>query len=264
MPNYITIKEFQGGLGNQLTQIYTMLSLSLEHNLKWFLLPQDKTWGGCPIYFNYLLDNNEIPNFSGTKVLIQELEHLKIQYIPVKEILKSNTTDTCFILDGIFANTEYYKNYLSQIEKILYKFTNLEDQDSYNLPLEETVVFCGRFFTEEKRPEWIIDINYYRKAIEFFSKEKNILFMSDDNETASKIMEKLECKKNIIYWQGTRDCSSDLKQLRAISKYKNIVLTNSSFHIHAIFLSDSERRVIYPKGTFMDSLSLEKFIPIVF
>ena len=118
--NYVT-GNIKGGLGNQLFQIFTIISYSYKHKIN-FILPNFK--GGLGIdnksirysYWNNFLINLKkfVRNKKEIKIDIIYSENNFSEYI---ELPSPNGYN--IFLDGYFQNIGYFSNYSNEIEELL-------------------------------------------------------------------------------------------------------------------------------------------------
>jgi len=265
---YVVV-QLQGGLGNQLFQIAFGKAFSKRHNIK---LKIDKSAFFFDINFNRYFQlkkmNLSSANFIDTVLLYINrflYKILKKKILRFKNIIfindssnskyekkffenKINKNDKVYIV-GFFQSENYILN-----SDFLIKFYNQirisKKTKGIIKKIKKNDVFIGlRFFEENKKLQnnfgGIESYNFYNKYIKFFTKKnmRNFFLMTSKKIEIKKFLPgnfSLIDQKNI----------NDFEKLLIMSKFKNFIISNSSFFFWGYFFSKiikNNPKVFYSK-----------------
>ena len=241
----------QGGLGNQLFQISTTLSLAWENNdfacfdsSKHFLPLQGKR---IEEYQNNIFRNLDFRQISTNNFdFYNEESELKYNKIPYKKNL---------FLKGYFQSEKYFIN---NREKLLQIFESSQEIKEYinikykHLFEKETVSVHIRRgdYLKFQNLYHICGIDYYLRAIQRF-KDNNFLIFSDDIEWCKKVF------KNINYHIIEEE---DYIELYIMSMCDHNIMANSSFSWWGAWLnSNPNKMVIAPKNWFINKINQDLY-----
>jgi len=233
--------NLKGGLGNQMFQISTTLSLSYENNVK------------CCFDFNKsktILQGNPSSYYKNNvfKKLCNKEINLTPTYVEPFFHYKKITFTSDMILDGYFQSEKYFKKYRDKIldifdctneikEKLFSKYPILNDENTCSLHIRR-----GDYI---KLNEYhvVLDLDYYKNAIEIIG-DKNFFIVSDDISW---------CKTNLNFIDNVIFCENefDFEDLYLMSFCKNNIISNSSFSWWGGWLNkNNSKKVIAPKKWF--------------
>lgn len=252
--NNIVILNIKGGLGNQIFQIIAALNFCKKNNIKLLYI-------NTPNLKNYKairkmdIDLN-LFNFSTKIILINKknilLSKRFIQIIKlfnnkiVKVINENNISQASIskinILDGYFQNIQCLfldnslQKFSSQFHKIYTSYLlpylpilNIDFDNDYGLHIRGTD-FLGHKQLINNDPLLIL------KKIDY----KKIFIFTDDKPYAIELLK--DINKNIIYISDYN--LSDLEEFILISKFKNMIITNSTFSLTASMINLQENKNI--------------------
>jgi len=246
----ITIDIF-GGLGNQLFQIFTLLSYSIVHNNK-FYFKENIIYGNRKIIY---WDN--IFCYLQKYILIYE-DHVCINENSYTYTYLPKFSDNINIkFSGYFQSYKYFYNNYDEI----YKIINLDKikQDiinKYKINYENLVSLhfrIGDYITlQDHHP--ILDINYYINSINKLIEDTGIDNWSikyffeekDYNDVFDKI---IILKKIFIYidFISVDTKMSDWEQLIIMSLCKHNIIANSTYSWWGAYLNNNkDKRIYYP------------------
>jgi hypothetical protein len=267
--NSVAVGYLIGGLGNQLFQIFTLISYSIRYNIS-FLFPKEKfdkndrkTYWETDIFKNILsciVENDKIPELP----ILWEHD-LGNQDIPE---IKGH-----FKLHGYFQNEKHFKDNFDKI----YNFLEIENtkskiKEEYKeyFTCENTVSIHFRLgdYKHLSHIHPIIDINYYKKSLEMLSNETqcenfNVLYFyeKEDEFIINNYVKNLKeyilqnSKKNIKFIPIDTNIE-DWKQLLLMSCCKHNIIANSSFSWwSAYFNTYKNKKVIYPSIWFSENVN---------
>jgi hypothetical protein len=251
--NYVT-GNIKGGLGNQLFQIFTIISYSYKHKIN-FILPNFK--GGLGIdnksirysYWNNFLINLKkfVRNKKEIKIDIIYSENNFSEYI---ELPSPNGYN--IFLDGYFQNIGYFSNYSNEIEELLkiniFQFNLKKKYDTTN-----SISLHFRIGDYKKLPDLypILNIDYYIKALEIiiFKTRKldwTVKYCCNDNdielvENSIKIL-KNNFKK--IIFERVEPELNDWQQMLYMSICQHNIIANSTFSWWSAYLNKNKNKII--------------------
>jgi hypothetical protein len=246
--------ELYGGLGNQLFQIAMAFAYSLKYGTNLLIKnPNNFICGQGNHPSNYhnsiykkisFIDNLDIDH------IFKEQKWGTVQSFDfLTDILKSNMSQT-IMFDGYFQSDNYFYKYENQVKQIFTPEEGIINYLEHNSDifqrfpeLKEPHDFC---FIGIRRGDYISRANvhnpcgmtYFKKAIDSMNKQCYYI-TSDDFEWA---------KKNFV---GNNfkfiDCGSDIIQFYTSCLFNNYIISNSSFHWWASYLSIyNNPRIIAP------------------
>jgi len=261
--NPIIVGYLIGGLGNQLFQIFTIISYSIKHNIS-FIFPKEKfdksdrkTYWETELFKKIQLsitENNEIPDLP----ILWEHE-LGNQNIPE---VKYN-----FKLHGYFQNERYFKYNFDKI----YNFMEIENtkskiKEKYKEYFQNKNTISIHFrlgdYKHLSHTHPIIDINYYKNSLETILKNNennyDILYFyeKEDEITVNSYIEFLKKyfpENNFIQINTVIE---DWEQLLLMSCCNHNVIANSSFSWWGAYFNMYEnKKVTYPSIWFTENVN---------
>jgi hypothetical protein len=237
-----------GGVGNQLFQIAMVYSLSKKYNGRLLLKKFD--FAGCrqgshpSKYYTTIYEKLEYVQHIDKPHMIIDDYREPLDYTKIERQLSNLKEDPSIILcDGYWQSMMYFEEYREEVKEL---FTPKEG--IINL-LERTTDIFTRFpelkeehdycFIGVRRGDYVIyphchnpcGLSYYSKAMQRMNKQRYYI-SSDDYEW---------CKRKFVGDQFKFfEIDDDLSQLLVATLFKNYIISNSSYHWWASFLS------IYP------------------
>jgi hypothetical protein len=229
--------RLQGGLGNQMFQIASAVSLAISNNNTYsfnfdecFTPNQgnkstkyvDNIFKNIPNYKNYTFDKiyNE-PKFSFSE-------------IPYEKNL---------LLNGYFQSEKYFKKNSDDIKKL---FTlNNDNIENISIKYDVKNLTCIHVrrgdYLKYKDFHFTCDIDYYQKAIELINDTK-FIFISDDMDWV-----KSNFKSDSFLYS---DFNDEILDFTLITMCKNVIMSNSSFSWWGSYLNNNNGKIIAPKRWF--------------
>lgn len=252
-----------GGLGNQMFQYATGLSLAMSKNTS---LKLDTSGFDKYDLHNYSLDNFAISSVKATKLEIFLLKLRKIILLKDSEFIESkfNFNEDLFdqenpvYLRGYWQSEKYFK---SIRDKLVIEFLPKNPISSYSQGILEKIrssncsislhVRRGDYLlTQNQKIHGVCSLKYYESAITFMEKSfehPTFFVFSDDIEWA---------KNNLIFnssvvWVDGNDSSRNFEDIYLMSCCMHNVIANSSFSWWGAWLnSNANKKVIAPKAWF--------------
>jgi hypothetical protein len=231
-----------GGLGNQLFQIFTVISYSIKHNIPFTFRNSDIVRIGKerPTYWNNLLKSIKL--YTSTD---SELADTKYWYnepsFRFSEIPK--ITDGC--LCGYFQSYKYFDEHKDTIISIC-------DLRNKRVPLRKFISAHFRIgdYKDIQECHPILDVAYYINAINYIEDNMDdeytiIVFCEQvDSEHVKEVVDGMDVKYPVIFVDNS---IPDWEQMLMMSSCEINIIANSTFSWWGAYLNDSpDRVVLYP------------------
>jgi len=247
----------QGGLGNQLFILFTMLNYHLKYNFK-IMLPYNNRISDRKFYWeNFLsaLKEYTLPISSDEITFSKFREKEMFEYNPIPIIKKS------FCIFGYFQNFNYFHEYKNEI----LKFINFENQveivkKKYEFDYTNIISLHFRIGDAKINTGFIIlEIEYYIKAINAilkkFEGKYNILYFYEKEDT---ILVNDKIKILVVNFPNLNfipidTAIEDYEQMIIMSLCKHNIIANSTFSWWGAYLNVNKDSVkVYPSKYFMN------------
>lgn len=256
------IVKLQGGLGNQMFQYATGLSLSRIRKTR---LAMDKTWYTQEFEKQYTPRSYELSPFK----LNKKQKFVRTNKIFNNKYLYDYHSDSTFvfdkrvmelpkntILEGYFQSEKYFKNIRTELinnfdyikdakAKIQHHIDLSRDSSSVSVHIRR-----GDYVTNKSAGEFhgILSKSYYQKAVKNISSKVNkplFFIFSDDIAWVKK---NLDMPKESIFIDFNKRGIDDMRIMRSC---KHNIIANSSFSWWGAWLGEYENKiVIAPKNWF--------------
>ena len=271
--------NLQGGLGNQLFQIFTTIALSLKTNQSFFFINKHKLTSdtaaenGVTVRYSYwdtFLSNLKPFIKDQDKLPILELcfkEH-SFNYDPSILINLLNNQQRVKMLVGYFQSSKYFDVYKDNIFKLL-KISNkqliLKVLYENKINFDNTISLHFRLGDYNKFPEIypILTAEYYIKAINYIlgqtsqnKQKKNILYFCEESDLTEvlQIIIHLQQVFTELTFERVDNTLTDWQQMLLMSLCKDNIIANSTFSWWAAWLNRNPAKiVIAPQKWFNDT-----------
>jgi hypothetical protein len=269
----ITI-EINGGLGNQLFKIFTLISLSLDSKIPFFFNyvsnPPSKN---RPFYWDTFFSN--IAKFIKKNVrnhIIYKEPDFHFSQIPWNRF--PNSLDKNIMLLGYFQSPKYFEHNKKQIIKLMKlkeKINIVKNKFDDNF-FDNCVSLHFRIgdYINLQHIHPVLSINYYlnsiQKLIQLTDKRNwKILYFYEkqDKFKVEKNIQTLKNKFNEIQFIGI-DCIEtmehdlcDWEQLSAMTLCKHNIIANSTFSWWGAYLNENNGICIYPELWFAERCKMK-------
>lgn len=250
--------EIMGGLGNQLFQIFTLLSTSLDNKIPFYFEYKDKSSReDRPFYWSNFL--NRLSGFIKTihPVLIYKEQGFHYTPIPGNRFPR----DKNIKLFGYFQSYKYFHHN----KETMFKLINLEKQKSElkkkydNDFFENTVSLHFRIgdYKNLQQHHPVMTMDYYissiSELIKVTSKDNwKILYFyekNDEKEVQNNI-NILNSKFPNIKFVSVDHNLADWEQMLSMSLCKHNIIANSSFSWWGAYMNNNDNKVFYPNKWF--------------
>ena len=243
----------QGGLGNQLFQLFTAISYALDQKEK-IVIPTEKIDGhNRPTYWTTLLKRLKESVERVDIKKIQKLAEAGFHYTPLPFVPN-------VMLVGYFQSYKYFEKHYDVIYKKLNFNIEQETIRSKYLTMNDTISLHFRIgdYTNLQLHHNILKDDYYIRAIrEIIRRTKksnwNIIYFCEEKDNLPVKQRLYKIKKSFpeLEFHKADDTMEDWEQLLLMSCSNHNIIANSAFSWWAAYLnSNPDKIVIYPKTWF--------------
>lgn len=268
--------EIMGGLGNQLFQVFTLLSISMQTNQMFYL--EDKEinvgvrkkhyWSTFLKSLSIFLKKNETIH-----ILKREQEFQHTPFLVPPELTHSHNRGINIKLSGYFQCYKYFHAQLPTIKNLINlsktKDALIESKFGDYRPTENTVSIHFRIgdYSNLQQYHPVMTPEYYSRALlamisDTGKDDWEVLYFCEEDDVET-VLEKISEIKNLI--RATRECNltftcvdhslDDWEQMILMSMCVHHVIANSTFSWWAAYLNENEeKRVYYPSVWFGPAL----------
>lgn len=264
--------NLMGGLGNQIFQIFTTISYSIDSNNQIKFLDIDKLGGGSTTirytYWNSFFTRlkpfliKELPIINN---VVRE-KNFTYNKISMNELINKN-----IMLYGYFQSYKYFqKNYelICRIIEIKTMKTNVLTKINYSKEdLERTISMHFRLGDYKKFSNFhpLATYNFYEKSLEYMETKLvdeyySILYFceDEDHDEVLQFINKLkETFPNFNFKRGENSLE-DWEQLLLMSCCHHNIIANSSFSWWAAYFNSNKDKIVcYPSVWFGESANID-------
>ena len=264
--------NLMGGLGNQLFQIFTVISYAIKYKHMFKFINTEFLGTGQTITrktywksFFFRLSGflmNSYPHFD----IIYKEKQFSFEEIPrgyLKETHNSNTnSSTNILLQGYFQSYKYFQENIETIYRILnldeIKIDVLDEvikKYHTNDFLEKSVSMHFRLGDYKKVPDYhpIMSVEYYKKSLQYIINKleytPNVLYFCEDDDT-DDVNETIQDLKNefpTVEFERASNELDDWKQMLLMSCCNHNIVANSSFSWWGAYLNKNPDKIVcYP------------------
>lgn len=255
-----------GGLGNQLFQIFTTISLAITKGNKFVFLNLETLTDGSPdtttryTYWKTILI--KLKSFLVDEYVYSVLEKEKsFEYYDINIISDSNDK---ILLLGYYQSYKYFESNYNTI----YKLLNFEKQKEMILKkiqissdyLNNSVSIHFRIGDYKKIQDFhpIMDYNYYENSLNYIKSKNiadniNIIYFceEEDLKVVNKIINRLKQKFTTYNFISGNKNLEDWEQMLFMSCCHHNIIANSSFSWWAAYLNSCNNKIVcYPSKWF--------------
>ena len=247
---YLTIK-LKGGLGNQLFQIYSSMYLANKYNML-FILENKLYTSEYPdtlrsTYYNNFLQELEL--YNNDKFNWKYLEN-------IEDINKDNN----YMIEGYYQDYNIFEDYSTEISNKLLIKDKIEKCYYKYLPEYDFNGIACHFrlgdYKHKQDDHPILDIEYYTKCFDILNiKDKTITVFCEKEDK-----EYLQSILKISNIKFISDDIPDYEQLLLISKFKYIIISNSTFSWWSAYFAStlySNNNIYIPYKWFNEEIQKE-------
>jgi Glycosyl transferase family 11 len=268
--------NLMGGLGNQLFQIFTVISYAIKYKHMFKFIGSEELGGdGCTkrkTYWQTFL-------FKLSGFLIDHYPHFEIIYneqgFPYYEIpsgyLQDNGTNINIMISGYFQSYKYFQENFDVICRILNiaekRLDILEEvvktQHSLDF-LEKSISMHFRLGDYKKSPDYhpIMSPEYYKNALKYIINHTdytpNVLYFCEDEdlESVNETIQLLKSEFPKIEFERATNTLDDWQQMLLMSCCNHNIIANSSFSWWGAYFNVNPTKIVcYPSVWFGPKMS---------
>ena len=252
--------KLMGGLGNQLFQIFNLISYSLENN-KQFIIPYSKTLKSGkerPTYWDSFLKKLKIFTKSDVSFPYYREKQFHFEEIP------KNMDNIMFF--GYYQSYHYFKNHYntiinmfdlkSQQEQVLSKNNSYFDENKISVSMHFRM---DDYKNNKCHP--IMTYEYYINSLDRIitligDNFKVLYFCQDvDEDDVNKIISKIKYNYENIQFEKVKNDLPDYEQLLLMSCCDHNIIANSTFSWWGAYFNNNENKIVcYPSIWFAGEL----------
>jgi hypothetical protein len=256
--------NLQGGLGNQLFQIYTTIAYAIQTNQRFFFFNVNELKSSVTdrhTYWDYFLKSlkpflidPELINKDNLLIIREKSFTYDVLPLPIPE-------NKIKILNGYFQSFKYFNNYFQTINRLL-KIDDIKVELTNNyrklINDEQPASMHFRLGDYKKLPDHyiILSVDYYRAAVKCFlltnTITKVLYFCEEqDLEDVKTTIAILEVEFPVIEFIRADPQLEDWQQLILMSLCRYNIIANSTFSWWGAYLNIyRQKKVIYPATWF--------------
>jgi len=268
----ITI-NLQGGLGNQLFQIFVTIATAIKQKTPFYFIYSDALYSGKvrPTYWYTLMSGLKYYTVQNHKHNIINIYETPTHY---NEITNIPPVDTVLVLNGFYQHYKYFFEYQHEIYRMINLYEQLENTRNTSPVWLENAISIHFRLDDYVSPDYriILKADYYIKCIKQIKREdatvNNVLvfYQITDMELAeTRFMEPLRREFPELTFTVIDHNIPDWKQMLTMALCKYNVIANSTFSWWgAYFNQNPNKRVFYPALWFISNLTdyqLETMFP---
>ena len=250
--------HLQGGLGNQLFQIFTTISYALKNESSFFFLKQDKLISGPTIRTTYwdtifVSLKHFLAGTINSLIFIKE-NSFKYKPLPYINPSKANYPN---MLVGYFQSPKYFDDKKVSICKLL----RIEPQklcikNEYPLDYNNVISMHFRFgdYKQLQNTYYILTYDYYKDALSYILTNTNIdvnvcvtvLYYCEDSDLDDiiGIVNRLSNEFTNIQFIRAPTILADWQQLLQMSLCAHNIIANSTFSWWGAYLNLTENKIV--------------------
>jgi len=252
--------KLMGGLGNQLFQIFTLISVSLDNDIDFRIFEyKDDKVSPCDnkslrnTFWDTLFKNIYDKTFKSINGPIYQYNENGFHYTAFPKIRdKSNN----YSLFGYFQSYKYFQDNLDKILDLL-KWHEIKQPYENKYDYKNTVSLHFRIgdliVGEHKCHGPILSINYYKNALDRLiadtcKNDWNILYFyeKNDKDIVDRSINELKNKYPNLNFTGINHDLDDWEQMICMTFCSHNIIANSTFSWWGAYLNNNDNHVYYP------------------
>jgi hypothetical protein len=254
--------KLQGGLGNQLFQIFTTISYASNNKYKFYFYNQDKLTNGPttrPTYWNTIFLSLKL--FLRNENVLFFIKELCFKYNKLPSI-KPSREKYPNMLVGYFQSPKYFddnKEFICRLLRI--KQQKLCIKNEHPLDYSNVISMHFRLGDYKQLPNvyYILTYDYYKASLSYILESTNneniitVLYYCEDTDLDDVILtiNKLSNEFTNIKFIRAPNMLADWEQLLQMSLCAHNIIANSTFSWWGAYLNVTENQIVcYPSKWF--------------
>jgi len=250
--------KLMGGLGNQLFQIFTLISVSIDNDIdfKIFEYKDDKVSphdinSKRNTFWDTLFKNIYDKTFKSISGPIYQYNENGFHYTPFPKIREKNNNYSLF---GYFQSYKYFQSNLKEILDLL-KWREIKKPYENKYDYKNTVSLHFRIgdYINVQTHHPILPIHYYKNALDRLiadtsKNDWNILYFyeKNDKDIVDQSINELKNKyPNLDFTEINHDLD-DWEQMMCMTFCSHNIIANSTFSWWGAYLNNNDNHVYYP------------------
>ena len=249
----------QGGLGNQMFQIFAALSYSINYCKKLVLPAKLQNWDKRITYWNNIFDNLKPLLITNEDIGFKEIKEPGFHFSEIPNINEN------FILNGYFQSYKYFeKNYKEICNTMsLYEKRNIIKDKFYNYENTISLHFRMGDYKQCTTHHPITPDIFYIKSLQYIidntkQKKWTILYTCEKEDDIFALVRIANIKNNFKYLNFIKvdNKLEDWEQMMLMSLCNHNIISNSTFSWWSAYINDFENKIVcYPSIWFGVALS---------
>jgi|TARA_B110000305_G_C19290417_1_gene563906 hypothetical protein len=261
----MTTATILGGLGNQLFQIFNLISYSLSNGIEFHFKSQVQQQKDRPFYWD-----NFLKSLKPFIKPIEIKEKYKEQQFHFSKIPAYENLNKTVSFEGYFQSYKYFQTNEKEIFKMINLYSQrdcLKDKFDQLYKLENCISMHFRIGDYQNKQMYhvILDVNYYIESLKYiFNKTKkkwNILYFYEENDTSmvTKQIDIMRIEFPKITFTPINTSIPDYEQLLLMSLCRHNIIANSTFSWWGAYFNMNESKIVcYPRTWFGPSYANKK------
>lgn len=266
--------NLMGGLGNQLFQIFTVISYAINTNNQFKFLNVDTLGEGSTTrrhtYWNSFLSRLKPFLIDDLPQPIRIIREKHFNYEDISSQLINKNED--IIIYGYFQSYKYFQNNYQLICRVIGLKNIKENVKNMSLDINFERSVSIHFRIGDYKPLHnvypIMDIDYYRNCIKYTleidSNINNILYFCEDHdyECIIQLIDQLRDEfTNLTFTRANVDLD-DWQQMALMSFCHHNIIANSTFSWWGAYFNDWDDKIVcYPSKWFVKNIDTDDLCP---
>jgi hypothetical protein len=243
--------KLMGGLGNQLFQIFTLISVSIDNGVDFKIFEYKDDMEKRNTFWDTLFKNIYDKTFKNINGPIYQYNENGFHYTAFPKIRdKSNN----YSLFGYFQSYKYFQNNLKEILDLL-KWHEIKKPYENKYDYKNTVSLHFRIgdYINIQTHHPILPIHYYKNALDRLivdtgKNDWNILYFyeKNDKDIVDRSINELKNKYPNLYFTEINHYLDDWEQMICMTFCSHNIIANSTFSWWGAYLNENDNHVYYP------------------
>lgn len=237
--------QIMGGLGNQLFQVFVLLSYSISNKLAFHFEITESSRIDRPFYWNNFLKS--------LKPFLKQIIQLPLYYDPEFNYNKIPLFNRPFKLYGYFQSYKYFDKNKHIIEKLI-KLKNQQEnlKNDYEFSNIISIHFRIGDYINIQKHHPLLPIEYYKKALHKLLTKTNknnwrVLYFCEEQDIkhVEKKVSILKLEFSNLIFEKINSKYADWEQMLIMSLCQHNIIANSSFSWWGAYFNKNNNKLVY-------------------